>query len=223
EALAGFERAQQLDPRAARPLWQLADIDMRRARFEEAAKVHEEGLARKVDRPSFLLKLGECYIEMKRWDDAEKQLREALALRPQLPGASYNLALVHEGRNEIPAAIDAYEKELGRDPKAFRSAFNLGRLLQRQGRAPEAIARFRQALLAKPDFGTGELYLAKALLDTGDLGGAEEAARRGLAHAPERNVAPLGHYVLADVYTRQGRTAEATRQVKAARRLEQGG
>jgi arylsulfatase A-like enzyme/Tfp pilus assembly protein PilF len=223
EALAGFERAQQLDPRAARPLWQLADIDMRRARFEEAAKVLEEGLARKVDRPSFLLKLGECYIEMKRWDDAEKQLREALALRPQLPGASYNLALVHEGRNEIPAAIDAYEKELGRDPKAFRSAFNLGRLLQRQGRAPEAIARFRQALLAKPDFGTGELYLAKALLDTGDLGGAEEAARRGLAHAPERNVAPLGHYVLADVYTRQGRTAEATRQVKAARRLEQGG
>ncbi len=223
EALAGFGRAQQLDPRATKPLWQLADLDMRRGRFAEAEKVLEEGLARKVDRPSFLLKLGECYLEMKRWDDAEKRLRAALALRPDLAGVHYNLALVHEGRNELAAAIDAYERELRRDAKAFRAAFNLGRLLQRQGRGPEAIARFREALLVQPDFGTGELYLAKALLDTGDLGGAEAAARSGLTHSPERKVAPLGHYVLADVYTRQGRTAKATREVSAARRLEGGG
>jgi len=223
DAEAGFERAQRLDPRATKPLWQLADLAMRRRQFERAETTLKEGLTRKVDRPSFLLKLGECYLEMKRWDEAEKRLQEALALRPDLAGIRYNLALVHEGRGEVASAVGAYEEDLRRDAKAYRSAFNLARLLERQGRAREAIARYREALVAQPEFGTGELYLAKALLDTGDLRGAEEAAHRGLVRKPEPQVAPLGHYVLADVYTRQGRPAEAAREVAAARRMEKGG
>ena len=75
----------------------------------------------------------------------------------------------------------------------------------------------------QPDFGTGQLYLAKALLDAGDLPGAEEWARKGLAHQPDARVAPLGHFVLADVYNRQGRTAEADREAAAARKLQRGG
>ena len=33
-------------------------------------------------------------------------------------------------------------------------------------------------------------------------------------------VAPLGHYVLADVYTRQGKRAEAEDEVAKARRIQ---
>ena len=36
-------------------------------------------------------------------------------------------------------------------------------------------------------------------------------------------MAPLGHYVLADVYERQGRAAAARREIEAAKRLERGG
>ena len=71
----------------------------------------------------------------------------------------------------------------------------------------------------QPDFGTGHLYLAKALLDTGDLKGAEASARKGLVSRPDPKIAPLGHFVLADVFNRQGRTAESQREVAAARRL----
>jgi hypothetical protein len=35
-------------------------------------------------------------------------------------------------------------------------------------------------------------------------------------------VAPLGHYVLADVYNRQGKAAEASDEVAKARRIEAG-
>jgi hypothetical protein len=35
-------------------------------------------------------------------------------------------------------------------------------------------------------------------------------------------MAPLGHYVLADVLNRQGREAEARREVAAAERLQRG-
>jgi TolA-binding protein len=57
----------------------------------------------------------------------------------------------------------------------------------------------------------------------GDLPGAEAAAQEGLKERPDRKMAPLGHYVLADVYTRQGRPRDAAREVAAARKLERGG
>ena len=70
-------------------------------------------------------------------------------------------------------------------------------------------------------FGTGYLYLAKTLLDANDLTGAEQAAKRGLDSKPDPDMVPLGHYVLADVYSRLGREAEAARQIAAGKRAEQ--
>jgi predicted Zn-dependent protease len=71
-----------------------------------------------------------------------------------------------------------------------------------------------------PGFGTGYLYLAKTLLDANDLTGAEQAAKRGLDSKPDAGMVPLGHYVLADVYSRLGREAEAARQIAAGKRAE---
>jgi predicted negative regulator of RcsB-dependent stress response len=74
-----------------------------------------------------------------------------------------------------------------------------------------------------PDFAIGRLYLAKVLLDTGDLPGAEREAKAGLSLSPDPELAPLGHYVLADVYNRQGRVAEARSQQRAGDRLARAG
>jgi predicted Zn-dependent protease len=128
-----------------------------------------------------------------------------------------------EALGDAAAAAREYEAELARDPQAHRSAFNLAKLLMAAKRPHDAAARLRAALQAQPEFGTGYLYLAKALLDVGDLAGAEQAARGGLARPLEPGTAPLGHYVLADVYARLGRTADARREVAAARRLQRGG
>jgi len=81
---------------------------------------------------------------------------------------------------------------------------------------------YRKTVEIDPTFGTGQLFLAKALYDAGDLTGAEEWARKGLTNKPEPRMAPLGHYVLADVYERQGRAAEARREIEAADRLKRG-
>jgi len=63
----------------------------------------------------------------------------------------------------------------------------------------------------------------KALLDSGDLAAAERAAIKGLASKPDPEMIPLGHYVLADIYSRQGRGAEAASHVALGRRAERGG
>jgi tetratricopeptide (TPR) repeat protein len=113
-----------------------------------------------------------------------------------------------------------YEAELAGNPKGYRASFNLAKLLSKAGRTEEAARRFRQTVEIAPEFGTGHLYLAKSLLDLNRLEEAAEAARKGLGLRPEPRVAPLGHYVLADVYNRQGQPARAEAEVRKARRLE---
>jgi arylsulfatase A-like enzyme/cytochrome c-type biogenesis protein CcmH/NrfG len=222
DAQAGFERVRRLDPKNGKALWQLADLDAQRGRLEDAQARLEEALALDVDRPGFLLKLGEVHIEQKRWSEARAALTAALEAKPDLPHARFDLALVAEAQGDAATAVRGYEAELARDPKSHRAAFNLAKLLLRAGRASEAAARFRAAVEAQPDFGTGWLYLAKALCDSGDLQAAEQAARTGLARRPEAGTAPLGHYVLADVYTRLGRERDARRELAAARKAQGG-
>jgi choline-sulfatase len=220
EARVGFERARELDPRNGRVLWQLADLWMRKGDFARADAVLTGALERKIDEDRLLLKLGESRIEAKRFDEAERVLKAALDRKPDLALARFDLGLAYEGKGQIDDAIAAYRAELSANPKAYRAAFNAAKLLQARGRPDEAVALFRKVVEIEPTFGTGQLYLAKALFDGGDLEGAERWARAGLTNKPEPRLAPLGHYVLADVYERQGRDAEARGEIAAAERLK---
>jgi arylsulfatase A-like enzyme/predicted Zn-dependent protease len=222
EAIVGFERTEQLDPRSGRAHFQLGDIFMQRGDPARALDVLTKGLALDVDRPPFLVKLAEAYLELRRYDEAEKALNEAVRLRGDVPRGHYNLALVQEQRGNAAAARAMYETEVAANPGNYGAQFNLGRLLAKEGRTAEAARRFRASIEARPEFAEGYLYLAKALLDLGDLQAAEQAAKQGLARKAERTIAPLGHYVLADVYSQMGRAPEAAREVQRAQALERG-
>lgn len=220
DAILGLERSQQLEPRSGRAHFQLGDIYMQKGDAAKAAAVLERGLTLDIDRPPFLVKLGEAYLTLKRYDDADKVLKEAVALRADVPRGQYNLALVAEQRGDASGARAAYEAEVAKNPKNYGAQFNLGKALLKEGRLPDAIARLRASVEAKPDFAEGYLYLAKALLDAGNLPAAIDAAKSGLAKRPDPSIAPLGHFVLADVYSRQGKENEAAREVALARRME---
>jgi arylsulfatase A-like enzyme/cytochrome c-type biogenesis protein CcmH/NrfG len=217
EAVAGFERALQLNPRGARPLYQLADIAMRKRNFTEAAALLERGLTLDADRAAFLVRLAEVRIELQQLDAAERALTDAIGLRKDQAMAHYNLALVHEARGNTAAAIRAYEAEIAISPTLHQPHFNLARLFERAGQRDQAMNHYKAAVEANPEFGTGYLYLAKALLDGGNLQGAEQAAVRGLGLDPDPSIRPLGHFVLADVYSAMGRAADAQRQVALGR------
>ena len=220
EAQAGFERVRQLNPRDARPLYQLAALSVRRGDFAGAAATLEEGLKLEGDRSAFLVKLGEARLELKQLDAAQAALLDAIKLKPAQSMAHYDLGLLYEARGQWREAAAAYEGEIAVSPKLYQPHFNLAKLLSRDGRAAEAVTHFRAAVDRNPEFGTGYLYLAKALLDANDLPGAEQAAKRGLDSKPDAGMVPLGHYVLADVYSRLGREAEAARQIAAGQRAE---
>jgi tetratricopeptide (TPR) repeat protein len=193
---------------------------MRRGEFQRAADLLEKGLTLDADRAAFLVKLGEARIELKQFDRALSALQEAVKTKGDQAMAHYNLGLVHEARGDLQAAMAAYEAEIATSPKLYQPEFNLAKLLSGAGRHADAIAHFQAAVDKNASFGTGWLYLAKAHLDAGDLKAAEQAALRGLDATPDPSIRPLGHYVLADVYSRQGREREAATQVAAGQRAE---
>jgi tetratricopeptide (TPR) repeat protein len=220
EARAGFERVRQLNPRDARPLYQLAGLSARHGDFAGAAATLEEGLKLDGDRSAFLVKLGEARLELKQLDAAQAALLDAVKLKPAQAMAHYDLGLIYEERGQWRDAMVAYEAEITLSPKLYQPHFNLAKLLSRDGRAAEAVTHFRAAVEKHPGFGTGFLYLAKALLDVDDLTAAEQAAKKGLDSKPDAGMVPLGHYVLADVYARLGREADAARQIAAGKRAQ---
>jgi tetratricopeptide (TPR) repeat protein len=134
--------------------------------------------------------------------------------------AHYDLGLIREARNEPARAVAEYQLELARNPNTYQAQFNLAKLLTAAGRPGEAAYHFQRAVEANPEFGSGYLYLAKARLDLNDLDAAEAAARKGLTLKPDAEIAPLGHYVLADVYSRRGRATDAEREAAEGRKLE---
>jgi arylsulfatase A-like enzyme/Tfp pilus assembly protein PilF len=223
DAEAGFERVRALDPKSGKTDWQIADIQMQRGNHDVAAAVLEAALKdKKVDRPSFLIKLAEAEIEQRRYVEAERHLRDALAARPDAALAHYDLGLVAEAQGDMHRAMAEYELEVRRANPSYRASFNFAKLLSKAGRSQEAVVQFRNAVGANPQFAAGYLYLGKALLDTGDLAASEEAVRRGMASNPDREVAPLAHYVLADMYSRLGREKDARRESELGHKLEHG-
>ena len=98
--------------------------------------------------------------------------------------------------------------------------FNLAQLLRERGDREGYLAQLRLGVEQAPDFGACYFFLAREELGAGRLEKAADLASRGLKVDNVSDVAPLGYYVLADVYNRQGRSAKSAEAVEKARRLE---
>jgi tetratricopeptide (TPR) repeat protein len=127
--------------------------------------------------------------------DAAETLREAIADNPKFFRGLIMLAELSEKQGEWDAAADAYTKAQALNPRIDLAARRAAALIN-AGKAPAA-RDLLQPGAAKPDAEPMVLYLyATALRQSGDLAGAEAAARRLRAAAPND---PRGLYVLAQV------------------------
>jgi len=166
--------------------------------------------------------LGAALLEKKNLERSEEALLKALELRPRIPDAHYNLGLLYEEKGDLGRAVEEYKKEIEIHPGAHPAHFNLGLLHGKMGLPREQVQELQKAIEAEKSFARAYLFLAKAYLDLNE--NYEEAiglAKKGLELEPEAESAPLGHYVLADIYNRQGRWAEYAAELEKGRTLEQ--
>jgi len=220
DAETGFRRILELDPRDNRAYYSLAKIQVDRNDFQGALDLLKKAVDIGSERAPLHNLMAECYIGLKQLEEAKKEIATALEMNSELPTAHFNLALVHEEEDDVPAAISAYEKELEISPKDFRSHFNVAKLYGKAGNALKTKEHFEKAIETNDKFAIGHLYLAKFYLDEGDLEKAQELALKGIELGPEPTMAPLGHFILADVYNRQGRFGDAERELRRAQRLQ---
>lgn len=113
-------------------------------------------------------------------------------------------------------AREAYQRTLALEPRHADARVNLGRLLQEQGEALEAVGQYLAALASDPAHPTAAFNLGTALEDLGRSGEAIPAYERALEADPDFADA---HYNLALLYEKAGRKREAVRHLKAYRAL----
>ena len=221
EAIAGYRRFMQLDPKNAQIRYEAAQILIDGGRLEEARQELTQALALEPKLAAARNALGVLALRRGDLTGAEREIRAAIVENADVRLAHFNLALLAEQQGDLPRAIAEYRQELSRHANSYKAAFNLGRLYERAGNRDEQVKALRLAIAVNPAFAEGHLVLAKAYLDREqDLDEAVVLARKGLALDPRGEYAPLGHYVLADIFGRQGKRFEAEQEARRGQRLE---
>ncbi|HUP50180.1 MAG TPA: sulfatase-like hydrolase/transferase [Thermoanaerobaculia bacterium] len=141
--------------------------------------------------------------------EAERLLQEILGQYPKFPNAHFHLALMRERQGRLRDARAAYETELKNHPQSFVARFNLGDLLLRTGDARGAEEQMRMLIQQDPGNARPYLMLARLLMDRpGRLPEVEQLAQAGLSRTEDADLKALGYFLLADVYSREGRRNE---------------
>ncbi len=169
----------------------------------------------KLTRPR--LNLAVANMALGSLDVAEPLLEEIIAEHPKYPLAHFHLGLLYEEQGQFEAALKAYAEEVELFPSAFMPRFNLGNLFLRLGDPAAAEQEMRVLITEAPETPRPYLFLARVLLkQEGDLGEVERLARAGLERAEADDLKVLGYYLLADVYSRQGRQTELQQVLEKA-------
>jgi tetratricopeptide (TPR) repeat protein len=220
DALQVFEAALRVNPGNPQSWYQLATIYLDMGRLDEAEKAFRDALAANAGMGAAYNGLGVIAFTRGQAARAQDLVRKAISLEPRLRTAHYNLGRIREASGDAAGAEALYRQELAVYPDHGRARFNLAQMMRAKGNREGSLAELRRCVEQAPDFGACYWYLAREELAAGRVAEAGDLARRGLEAQPVSEVAPLGHYVLADVYNRQGRTADARAEVERARRLE---
>lgn len=220
-AILGYERYLLKDPKNAWVRYQLGELHADLGELDRAETAFEQALIDDTRVAAARNALGVVAFKRGQLDQAEQHIRAALAQKPDVKLAHFNLALIAEKRGAWQTAAEEYQREIDTQPNAFQAAFNLGKLHEQAGRREQQEVAFRLSIDLNPRFAEGYFYLAKFYLDAGrEFAEAERLAKKGLEVGAASRFAPLGHYVLADLYSRQGRAADSAREAALGRQRE---
>lgn len=142
-------------------------------------------------------------------DEAIAEYEKLVRERPDLSDLHYNLGLLHEKRQEWPAAADAFRGQLAAYPNDERAAAHLSNcMLQMEQYA--ALQEFLEPRIHAehpPQWASVNLAEAEQ-----KLGHPDEAIRILVAAEQDPNADKLVHYRLMHLYTLSGHTADAKRE-----------
>jgi len=118
-------------------------------------------------------------------DDAFKELRQAIAMKPDDAEAHCNIGNVLHAKGQLDDAIKAYRQAIAIQPDFAGAHNNMGVVLADKGQLDDAIKAFRQAIAIQPDCANVYSNMGVVLADKGQLDDAIKAYRQAIAIKPD--------------------------------------
>jgi tetratricopeptide (TPR) repeat protein len=206
-ALAALTRAAAADPRSSAIRAEIAGLEFRRNRRDEAEKAARESLALDAKNPDAHRILG--FIYTGRVDAAPARTAQADEMT----------ANVREAISHLEAASTSAASAT--DINVF---LTLGRLYLRNGDGEKAVQALSRVVALNPNFVQGRLALSQAFMSTGNLNGAIDSLGAIVEDEP-RVAATLGQYLeranrpkeAADAYSKALEVTPNSRDLKFRR------
>ena len=152
----------------------------------------------------------------KQWEEAEKRLREILAVTPGNLSALNILALCRFQQKDLPGAYDTYLRSLALDPKQSRVYAMLGSIALLQDDFATAERNYRQALTITPGFVEAMSSLGFLAALRGEDEEAERWYQKAIAADPGF---PRVYRRLGDLYYERGDWEKAFLNYRKALRI----
>lgn len=181
-------------------------IDTLQAAYPDSARAHQA--------------MAENYFVLRQMPQAEKEFHAALQLRPGTPHLHLELGLVYAGASQWEKAEEQFRAETKLQPGSAEAAYRLGNTLLQEGKVREARAELQRADDLKPEMPETLYALAKAASLEGDSPAAEKAWLKVIELEKASDLAAQAHFALASLYRKQGKTAEAERELQEFKNLQ---
>jgi tetratricopeptide (TPR) repeat protein len=145
---------------------------------------------------------------------AFKQNLESATLNPADASAHYNLGLIHQGRGELEAARERFERALQIDPEEIDASYQLGRIARQQKRYADAIQNFEHVVMRNSAHSQYEIWreVAATYIAAGQYEDARTALEQFLEHRPSD---PEGLYLMGRAHAGLGHKREANSLMQA--------
>ncbi len=149
-----------------------------------------------------------------------KNLREALALDPRLPGIHFELAEALHASDDQKLHAEAeeqYKLAVETNPSDPKAASRMGDIEVEKGDLDAGETYYRRALKLQPDSADATIGLANVLSQKGDPGAAEPLLQKVIAEDPTNY---LAHFRLSAVYRKLNRPEDAKRELDSYKKYK---
>jgi len=213
DAEAILTAAQIRFPDEMRAFVEYGEIAVSRGHWEEAFRRWEVVRSRFPEDPAGYVCGGVALRELKRFDEADLLLAEAIFRFPANPGAAIEFAGIAMVRRDWPQALRRWEAARQTVPDRQEGYTGAARALLRLDRGADAASLLREAIARLPNGVHPHIEFGRLAETEGDLGEAMRIWHDLNTRFPDEPEGPLGE---ARVLSRQDQSVRADQVIEAA-------
>lgn len=181
-------------------------FDELEARFPDSARAHEM--------------MAQDYAVLRDVPAAEHEFLEALRLRPQTAGLHLELGELYARAQDWNKAEEQFRLETGLQPGSAEAQYRLGEALLQLGKASEARVALVRSDQLRPEMPETLYMLGKAAVQDNDNVLAQKCWTHVLKLEDDTPLAAQAHFGLATIYRKEGKAADADREMEQFRKLQ---